>query len=307
MLTRREVVYHQNMWSEPLSDLNGRFRDVSSRFFRDNPEQTIRLQEFIYREILVLAILQNNETDVQLNVLRILNESIESVMSLVIRLISVYEIMGGEIADTLQPYIGRYALQFCHELYNFANCPYDGIDDYDRNTNYSGGIFNLPISEQLAISDQLRNATWILINIETTVPDSEYEENIEIDARRTPPEVIALDSSSDESDVEITGVMSHPIETYESPSAGPPFASTGIRYSVEQPANPTTRYFSSGGTRIVESSDEESTSDEQTVSRWVCRKRKKQVETNKNKRMKKSTIVGGRLYSESSSSDDEDV
>jgi len=101
------------------------------------------------------------------------------------------------------------------------------VDEYDHNTNYSGDVFDLPMSEQLAILDQIQNAMIMFINIETTVPDSDNEENIETDARRTPPEVITLDSSSDGTDLEITGIMSDPIETYESPFASQPSTSAG--------------------------------------------------------------------------------
>jgi len=217
--------------------------------------------------------------------------------------------MEGQIADMLRPYIGRHALHFCHELYNFANCPYDDVVDYDLNVTYSEGIIDLPMSEQHAILNQIRIAVRMLRYIETLVSDSDSDDDIETDARRTPPEVIVLDSSDDDSDVDIAGIISRPIETHESPSADQPSTSSEIRYLAERPNNKTTRRLRSGGTRIVDrsSSDEESTSDVQTVSRMVCRKRKRQVETNKSIRMKKSTIVGRRSYSESSSSDDEDV
>jgi len=210
--------------------------------------------------------------------------------------------------EMLQPFIRRYALHFCHELYNFANCPYDNVIDYDHNTINSSRAINLPMSEQLAILDQIQTATRTLSYIETIAPDSDDEENIETDTRLIPPEVIVHESSSDESDMEILDIISRPIETYESPSADQPSTSTGIRHSVEPPNNsynPTTQHFSNGGTRTVgcSLSDEESISDVQTVSK----KRKRQVETNKSKRVKKSTDVGRRSYSESSSSDDEDV
>jgi len=214
-------------------------------------------------------------------------------------LISVYEIMEEDMVNILQRFLGRHTLHFCHEMYNFANSPYDDVVEYDYNVRYSGEIIGLP-------------------NPETALLDSDDEGNIETTgARRTPPEVIVLELSSDESDVEAIGITSRPIETYDSSSTGQPSTSTGSQHSVDRPNNryiPTSRRFSSVGTRIVDcpSSDDESTSDEQTVSRTVCGKRKRLVETNQSKKMKKSTseqltIVGRQCCSESSSSGEEGV
>lgn len=47
----RSGVYHQDVWAVPLSDSNGGLGGVSYRFFRDNPEQTIRLREFAHRDV----------------------------------------------------------------------------------------------------------------------------------------------------------------------------------------------------------------------------------------------------------------
>jgi len=299
------------MWAEPLSDSNGGFRGVNSRFFRDNPEQTNRMRVFIHREVSVLIVLQRNETDA----LSVLNRNIDFLTNFIISLISVLEIMDGEIAETLRPYIGGYAPHLCHELYNFANCPYDTVIDYNLNVSYTGGIIDLPLSEQIAVLYQVRMMTRILMYIETLGPDSDDDEDyIETGARRTPPEVIEVDSSSDDSDVEVNDIISRPIETRESTSVGQPSTSSGIRYSVNRPNNETTRRLSRRGTGYVNrsSSDEEFTSDVQNACRMVCRKRKRQIETIKNRRTKRSngeqqTAVGRHSYSESSSSDDEDV
>jgi len=302
-MTTRRAIYNQNMWAEPLPDLNGRFRGVSSQFFEDNPEQTIRVHEFVRREVFIVIILQINEIGLRFNSLNIFYGNIEFVTNLIIILISVYEIMEVDMVDILQRFLGRHALHFCHELYNFANSLYDNVVEYDYNVRYSGEIIGLP-------------------NPETALLDSDDEENIETtDARRTPPEVNILEFSSDESDDETIGITSRPIETYDSSSADQPSTLTGNQHSVERSNNSyihTSRRFSSVGTRIVycPSSDDESTSDKQTVSRTVCGKRKRRAKTNTNKKMKKSTgeqqnIVGRptplEMFVFNSSSDESDV
>jgi len=132
--------------------------------------------------------------------------------------------------------------------------------------------------------------------------------------RKTSPEVIVLDSSSNESDVEIIGIDSCPIETYESSSADQPSTSTGVRDILERSSDRNNRRYRISSMRLLDcpSTDDEFTSDEQTVSRTVYGKRKRLVETNQSKKMKKSTgeqqiIIGRQSCSESSSSDEEDV
>jgi len=135
--------------------------------------------------------------------------------------------------------------------------------------------------------------------------------------RRTPPEVIVLDSSSHESDVEIIGIDSRPIETYESSSADQPATSTEVRDTLERSSdrnNLIIPRYSMCSMRLLDrpSFDEDSTGDVPPVIRTICRKRMEQVEMNQSKKMKKSTgqqqtIVGRQSCSKSSSSDEEDV
>jgi len=54
----------------------------------------------------------------------------------------------------------------------------------------------------------------MLSDIDTVVLNSDVEENIETDARRTPPEETVLDSSNDDSEVEFIGIISHSTETH---------------------------------------------------------------------------------------------
>lgn len=278
----RAVFYHRNMWAEPLSDSNGRFRGFNSRFYIENRGEFTRLSEFIHRELYALLILQSIETDGQLYTHRTLVEVIDLLLGFIINFMNISEILAGHIALLLRSYIHHHALHFCYELYNFANSPYDDVYDYYRNVRYSGSIYNFQSFEQRAILDQIQTATRMIRNITIFEPDSDNEEDIVTAMRQILQEMIVLDSSSDESSVEIAGTVCYPIETNELPSVGQQSTSTGTRHLAEPSNNrsdPMTRRFSSGGTRIVDCS---STGEQQT-------------------------IVEKQSYSDSSSSDDEDV
>lgn len=52
------------------------------------------------------------------------------------RTIINYEIRDANTTNMLRPYLGVHTAHFCHELYNFANSPYDLLG-YDRNVRYT--------------------------------------------------------------------------------------------------------------------------------------------------------------------------
>jgi len=52
------------------------------------------------------------------------------------RTLTAYEIREGFMINSLRPFLNWRALHFCHELYNFANSPYD-IVGYDRHVQFS--------------------------------------------------------------------------------------------------------------------------------------------------------------------------
>lgn len=101
-------------------------------FFRENPAQTHRLHGFILRDISAIRSLQimnpleGNQTVV----------TEEFVTNLIMRSVSSYEIRDTVMTTLLQPYLGDHTVHFCHELFNYANSPYDLIG-YDRNVRYS--------------------------------------------------------------------------------------------------------------------------------------------------------------------------
>jgi len=102
-------------------------------FFRENPAQTYRLQAFIYRDITAIISLLRTGSDIPLND-QTINE--DFITNLVMQSVTSYEIRDSVMAGMLRPYLGDYTIHFCHELYNYANSPYD-IIGYDRNVRYS--------------------------------------------------------------------------------------------------------------------------------------------------------------------------
>jgi len=286
----RRAVYSENMWAEPLSDMTGRFRDVNAQFFRENPEQTIRVQEFVRREVFILLVHQRMEIGPS-NYYYPFSTLIRFVTIVVSNTISIFDIMEAKMVDMLQTFFGSHTQHFCHELYNFANSPCDDVFDYDRNVRYPGRIIDLPNIEQMVRSYQRPLTMRALSDVETVVSDS-YCDIVIVRTVSSPLEIIALDPFDlrfDVGTIVYGGTTSHPIETYEPRSAGQPSTSTGIRDSLEQPNNnPTSRRYSTRSMRSLDcsSSDDESTSDVQTARRSVRGRMKQRVETNKKENMK---------------------
>lgn len=66
----------------------------------------------------------------------------EQITNLIMRAIIHHDINDPEMSDLLRPYLRIYVDHFCHELYNYANSPYDMIG-YDRNVRYATRIETL--------------------------------------------------------------------------------------------------------------------------------------------------------------------
>jgi len=58
------------------------------------------------------------------------------VTNMIMRSLGEYEIRQLHLVETLMPFLDIRGVHFCHELYNFANSPYD-ISGYDRNVQYT--------------------------------------------------------------------------------------------------------------------------------------------------------------------------
>lgn len=107
-------------------------------FYRENPAQTYRLQGFIIRDVAAIRSIQRLDLTVRSNPSfnETMNANEQFVTSLIMRSITSFEIRDAPMEGMLRPYLGDYTVHFCHELYNYANSPYDLIG-YDRNVRYS--------------------------------------------------------------------------------------------------------------------------------------------------------------------------
>ncbi|XP_027837429.1 E3 ubiquitin-protein ligase Topors isoform X1 [Aphis gossypii] len=335
----RIQVYIENAWAQPLPDLSGRFRDCSSDFFRNNPAQVHRLQPFILRDIIAIresARIEGEPMDMSDN-------NVCIVTHLIMRSLTAYEIREGFMVNILRPFLHWRASHFCHELYNFANSPYD-IVGYDRNVQFSLRTRTSPPPDQLPelnenasnfLSEYVPSSEILLEN-----PNRVIGETIVLDSDNEEPqlpilEVIVVSSSGDDSDVEILSHSFRPIESLDSASIDQPSTSTGIRDSLDRPNNRynlrrrrlqsvQSRYpFRARRRPIVDSSssDEESiiTTRSSETDRMKSRdiNNKKKIKSKKKKIKKKKvnndsrsefrSINRNRSYSESSSSGDTDV
>ncbi|XP_060867569.1 E3 ubiquitin-protein ligase Topors-like isoform X2 [Metopolophium dirhodum] len=309
----RIQVYIDDAWAIPLPDTTGRFRECSSAFYRDNPAQTYRLHSFILRDL--VAVRESIRLDGQSMPIPVNNDV--TVTNLIMRSLAAYEIRQLHLVNVLRPFLDMRAVHFCHELYNFANSPYD-LSGYDHHVRFTYP----PHASELTRPYYTTILPPIHIIGETIVLDSDNEENI----RPRIMEVIEVSSSADDSDVEI---LSHSFHSTMDPlnfdSIDQPSTSTGIRDSLDRPNNrynlrrrrifsPTVNDSSSfplygglpripypsqvrRGRPILDSSsdDEESitaTRGSQTAlikSRNVNDKRKKKTKRNKKKKRKLNT------------------
>ncbi|XP_060854615.1 E3 ubiquitin-protein ligase Topors isoform X2 [Rhopalosiphum padi] len=239
-------VYVENAWAEPLPDLSGRFRDCSSAFYRNNPAQTYRLHAFILRDLVAIR----ETARIEGLPVPLLESADVSVTNLIMRSLSAYEIRELHMINILRPFLFRQTSHFCHELYNFANSPYD-IIGYDRHVQYSfrtrytspalsppypvriiaPNFITMmeppPIALPIPASDPSRRVIG-----ETIVLDSDNEE-----AQLPILEVIVVSSSGDDSDVEILSHSFRSIEARNPTSIDQPSTSTGIRHSLDRPNN----------------------------------------------------------------------
>lgn len=62
----------------------------------------------------------------------------EVLTNMIMRSLLLCEIRDINMINMLRPYFTDYAIHFVHELYNYANSPYDLVG-YDRNVRYVDG------------------------------------------------------------------------------------------------------------------------------------------------------------------------
>uniref|UniRef100_A0A182WL93 E3 ubiquitin-protein ligase Topors n=1 Tax=Anopheles minimus TaxID=112268 RepID=A0A182WL93_9DIPT len=133
----RQFIYANRLYACPLPDLNGRFRETSAGFYRDNPAQMHRVLSWMHRDLLVLS------TNIaihapNMNVLEDLLQThdIDS-REFLLRILRHMPLEDGE--------------HFQHECVNFARSPYDMIG-YDRCVQYNPRFAQRRVRSQVIIS-----------------------------------------------------------------------------------------------------------------------------------------------------------
>uniref|UniRef100_A0A1Q3F7C9 RING-type E3 ubiquitin transferase n=1 Tax=Culex tarsalis TaxID=7177 RepID=A0A1Q3F7C9_CULTA len=117
----RRYIYHRKLHARPLADVNGRLRECSASFYRENPAQIHRLMPWINRELIALC--RGNPSQVTL----ILEDFPNLLMS--------HDITSPAFRERVSYWGRARTIHFVHELLNFARSPYDMIG-YDRCVQY---------------------------------------------------------------------------------------------------------------------------------------------------------------------------
>lgn len=117
----RRYIYHRRLHARPLADVNGRLRECSASFYRENPAQIHRLMPWINRELIALC--RGNPSQVTL----ILEDFPNLLMS--------SDITSPAFRERVSYWGRARTIHFVHELLNFARSPYDMIG-YDRCVQY---------------------------------------------------------------------------------------------------------------------------------------------------------------------------
>ncbi|XP_058459548.1 E3 ubiquitin-protein ligase Topors [Malaya genurostris] len=117
----RRYIYHRRLHARPLPDINGRFRECSAAFYRENPAQIHRLMPWINRELIALC--RGNPAQVTL------------IMENFTNLLMTHDITSPAFRERVSYWGRTRSVHFIHELLNFARSPYDMIG-YDRCVQY---------------------------------------------------------------------------------------------------------------------------------------------------------------------------
>ncbi|XP_053674417.1 E3 ubiquitin-protein ligase Topors-like [Anopheles nili] len=140
VLEWRRFVYVHGLYSCPTADINGRFRECSAAFYRENPSQVRRIFPWMNRELYALGVVSPNTRSEGLTDM-LQSCDIDS-RQFIIRLARYIPLEFGE--------------HFQHELLNFARSPYDMIG-YDRCVQYNPRFFSRPARNQVVISSESDN------------------------------------------------------------------------------------------------------------------------------------------------------
>ncbi|XP_053684280.1 E3 ubiquitin-protein ligase Topors-like [Sabethes cyaneus] len=117
----RRYIYHRRLHARPLPDINGRLRECSAAFYRENPAQIHRLMPWINRELIALC--RGNPSQITL------------IMEDFPNLLMTHDITSTTFRERVSYWGRSRTVHFIHELLNFARSPYDMIG-YDRSVQY---------------------------------------------------------------------------------------------------------------------------------------------------------------------------
>lgn len=117
----RRYIYHRRLHARPLPDINGRLRECSASFYRENPAQIHRLMPWINRELIALC--RGNPSQVTL------------ILEDFPNLLMTHDITSPSFRERVSYWGRARTTHFVHELLNFARSPYDMIG-YDRCVQY---------------------------------------------------------------------------------------------------------------------------------------------------------------------------
>ncbi|XP_069095817.1 E3 ubiquitin-protein ligase Topors isoform X2 [Pleurodeles waltl] len=116
----RRALYRSGIRVRSIQD-GGRFRDISSEFYRRNPACLHRLVPWLKRELTVLFGAHGSLVNIVQHI----------IMSNVTR----YDLESQAFAEDLRPFLLHRTDHFLHELISFARCPYN-MEAYDQHSNY---------------------------------------------------------------------------------------------------------------------------------------------------------------------------
>uniref|UniRef100_A0A182RYZ7 E3 ubiquitin-protein ligase Topors n=1 Tax=Anopheles funestus TaxID=62324 RepID=A0A182RYZ7_ANOFN len=157
----RQFIYANRLYACPLPDLNGRFRETSASFYRENPAQMHRVLSWMHRDLLVLSTNMTIHAP-NMNVLEDLLQThdIDS-REFLLRILRHMPLEDGE--------------HFQHECVNFARSPYDMIG-YDRCVQYNPRFIQRRVRSQVIISSSEEDNDDIVYLPETAASTSSNNE-----------------------------------------------------------------------------------------------------------------------------------
>lgn len=115
----RRSLYERNLYTHPMTDVTGRYREATSSFFREYPGSKNRLVPFLQRE--VNALLPDERS------LRAMN-----LVHRILAAIDDHPIRGRYMKNMLRPEMGDNTEHFLYEFYTYARSPFD-LWGYDHN------------------------------------------------------------------------------------------------------------------------------------------------------------------------------